>query len=166
MRSVYLPVFRSKLPGMFTVFDFAEPDQVNGRRDVTTVAPQALFLLNNQFVVDVAKRTADRILAQDLPDDQARVRHAYAGALSRQPTARRPSARWNLSAPARSVRPVGRRSCRRSIPQPSSDTSRKTTHPIASHEYLPQHIHPTHSPRHAAKNRGRIRLAGLCRDEC
>ena len=86
VRSVYLPVFRSKLPGMFTVFDFAEPDQVNGQRDVTTVPPQALFLLNNPFVVDVAKRAADRILEQNLPDDKARVRFAYAYSLCRYPT--------------------------------------------------------------------------------
>ena len=86
IRSVYLPVFRSKLPGMFTVFDFAEPDQVNGHRDVTTVAPQALFMLNNLFVVDVSTRAADRILAQKLPDDKARVRYAYAYALCRYPT--------------------------------------------------------------------------------
>ena len=86
IRTVYLPVLRSKLPGMFTVFDFAEPDQVNGQRDVTTVAPQALFMLNNPFVVDVSSRAADRILAQKLPDDNARVRYAYAYALCRYPT--------------------------------------------------------------------------------
>ena len=86
IRSVYLPVFRSKLPGMFTAFDFAEPDQVNGQRDVTTVAPQALFMLNNSFVVNVSTRVADSILAQKLPDDSARVRFAYAYALSRYPT--------------------------------------------------------------------------------
>ncbi len=86
IRSVYLPVFRSKLPGMYTVFDFAEPDQVNGQRDVTTVAPQALFMLNNPFVVDVSARAADRILAQKLSDDSARVRYAYAYALCRYPT--------------------------------------------------------------------------------
>ncbi len=86
IRSVYLPVIRSKLPGMFTVFDFAEPDQVNGQRDVTTVAPQALFMLNNPFVVDVSTRAADRILAQKLPDEKARVRYAYAYALCRYPT--------------------------------------------------------------------------------
>ncbi|MFY8200317.1 MAG: DUF1553 domain-containing protein, partial [Pirellula staleyi] len=86
VRSVYLPVFRSKLPGMFTVFDFAEPDQVNGQRDVTTVPPQALFLLNNPFVVDVAKRAADRILEQNLPDEKTRVRFAYAYSLCRYPT--------------------------------------------------------------------------------
>jgi Protein of unknown function (DUF1549)/Protein of unknown function (DUF1553)/Planctomycete cytochrome C len=86
IRTVYLPVFRSKLPGMFTVFDFAEPDQVNGHRDVTTVAPQALFMLNNPFVVEVSNRAAQRILDQPLPNDQARVRFAYAYALCRYPT--------------------------------------------------------------------------------
>ena len=86
IRSVYLPVFRSKLPSMFSVFDFAEPDQVNGHRDVTTVAPQALFMLNNSFVVEVAERAADRILEQELPDDRARIRYAYAYALCRYPS--------------------------------------------------------------------------------
>jgi hypothetical protein len=86
IRSVYLPVFRSKLPGMFTVFDFAEPDQVNGQRDVTTVPPQALFMLNNPFVVDVSTRAAKRILEQPVADEKARVRYAYAYALCRYPT--------------------------------------------------------------------------------
>jgi hypothetical protein len=86
IRTVYLPVFRSKLPGMFTVFDFAEPDQVNGQRDVTTVAPQALFMLNNPFVVEVSKRAAQRILDQPLTDDKARIRFAYSYALCRYPT--------------------------------------------------------------------------------
>lgn len=86
VRSVYLPVMRSKLPGMFTVFDFAEPDQVNGQRDITTVAPQALFLLNNPFVVEVSRKAADRILEQNLPDEVSRLRYAYAYALCRYPT--------------------------------------------------------------------------------
>ncbi|MCB1207192.1 MAG: DUF1553 domain-containing protein, partial [Verrucomicrobiae bacterium] len=86
VRSVYLPVMRSKLPGMFTVFDFAEPDQVNGQRDVTTVAPQALFLLNNPFVVEVSTKAAERILEQELPDEASRLRYAYAYALCRYPT--------------------------------------------------------------------------------
>ncbi len=86
VRSVYLPVLRSRLPGMFTVFDFAEPDQVNGQRDVTTVAPQALFMLNNPFVVDVSQRAADRILDQKFSDEAIRVRYAYAYTLCRYPT--------------------------------------------------------------------------------
>ena len=86
VRSVYLPVLRSRLPGMFTVFDFAEPDQVNGQRDVTTVPPQALFMLNNPFVVDVSERAAQHILKQDLPDEKSRIRYAYAYTLCRYPT--------------------------------------------------------------------------------
>ncbi len=86
IRSIYLPVIRSRLPGMFTVFDFAEPSQVNGQRDVTTVAPQALFLLNNPFVVEVSKRAADRILEQNLSDEKVRVRYAYAYTLCRYPS--------------------------------------------------------------------------------
>jgi hypothetical protein len=86
VRSVYLPVFRSRLPGMFTVFDFAEPDQVNGRRDVTTVPTQALFFLNNPFVVSAARSTADRLLQPAAADDATRVREAYARVLGRFPT--------------------------------------------------------------------------------
>ncbi|MFQ3593884.1 MAG: DUF1549 domain-containing protein, partial [Gemmataceae bacterium] len=35
-RSVYLPVIRNGLPGIFEVFDFADPDVAIGRRDTTT----------------------------------------------------------------------------------------------------------------------------------
>jgi len=87
-RSVYLPVFRSRLPGMFTVFDFAEPDQVNGQRDVTTVAPQALFMLNNEFVIDSAQRAARRIVEiPGMSSEASRVDYAYAYTLCRRPTA-------------------------------------------------------------------------------
>ncbi len=37
------PVFRNALPELFEVFDFADPSLVVGRRNVSTVAPQALF---------------------------------------------------------------------------------------------------------------------------
>lgn len=86
VRSLYLPVFRSQLPGMFTVFDFAEPSMVNGQRDVTTVAPQALFLLNNDFVVEASKLAADRILKMNLSSELARIRYAYAYTLCRKPS--------------------------------------------------------------------------------
>jgi len=85
VRSVYLPVFRSRLPGMFTVFDFAEPDQVNGQRGVTTVPTQALFFLNNAFVVSTARAVADQLL-DGTGDDGSRVREAYARVLGRFPT--------------------------------------------------------------------------------
>ena len=38
-RTVYLPVLRSLLPEMYHTFDFPNPTQVKGQREVTTVAP-------------------------------------------------------------------------------------------------------------------------------
>ncbi len=84
-RSVYLPVFRSRLPGMFTVFDFAEPDQVNGQRDVTTVPTQALFLLNNAFMVDASSKAAKDLLRLQTPGEEERVREAFLRVLGRHP---------------------------------------------------------------------------------
>ncbi|HEY1067989.1 MAG TPA: DUF1549 and DUF1553 domain-containing protein, partial [Pirellulales bacterium] len=49
-RSVYLPLLRGITPTSLAVFDFAEQGMVTGSRDVTTVAPQALYMLNDPFV--------------------------------------------------------------------------------------------------------------------
>ena len=48
-RSVYAPVFRNALPEIFEAFDFADPSSVVGKRNASTVAPQALFVLNHPF---------------------------------------------------------------------------------------------------------------------
>ncbi len=85
-RSVYLPVFRSRLPGMFTVFDFAEPDQVNGQRDVTTVPTQALFFLNNPFVIKASEACAKQLLALSHAADEDRVEQAYLRIVGRSPS--------------------------------------------------------------------------------
>ena len=87
IRSVYLPVFRSELPGMFTIFDFAEPDQVNGLRDVTTVPPQALFMLNNSFVIDSSGRIAEELLKGGSGDPAAIVRQVWRRIYCRAPSA-------------------------------------------------------------------------------
>jgi hypothetical protein len=54
-RAVYGLVDRQNLPGVFHTFDFATPDQTSPQRHVTTVPQQALFMMNNPFVVDQAK---------------------------------------------------------------------------------------------------------------
>ncbi|MCI0461895.1 MAG: DUF1549 and DUF1553 domain-containing protein, partial [Gemmataceae bacterium] len=61
-RSLYLPVIRSGLHDLFQVFDFADPSVVTGHRDATTVAPQALFLMNSDLVWQAAQHLADRLL--------------------------------------------------------------------------------------------------------
>ncbi len=85
-RSVYVPVFRSSLPRLFEVFDFANPSLVTGRRDVSTVAPQALFMMNHAFVRAQAKLTAERLLSDSQLNESHRIDHAYLQILGRHAT--------------------------------------------------------------------------------
>jgi hypothetical protein len=85
-RTVYLPVIRSRVPETYSIFDFPDPCQIAGRREVTTVAPQALFFLNNSFVIDCAEATAARALKRPGANDSARVTWLYRQLLSRGPS--------------------------------------------------------------------------------
>jgi hypothetical protein len=85
-RSVYLPIFRNALPEFLEVFDFGDASVPVGRRETSIVAPQALFLLNNPFVLDQARGAADRLLSEGLADDQVRLLKAYAWVLGRVPS--------------------------------------------------------------------------------
>jgi hypothetical protein len=67
-RSVYMPIVRNGLPDVLALFDFPDPSMVCGQRATTTVPAQALFFLNNPWVVKQAENTADRLLAQKLPE--------------------------------------------------------------------------------------------------
>ncbi len=64
-RSVYLPVIRSALFDVFETFDFANPSTIKGKRATTTVAPQALFMMNSEHVENAALAIAKRIEATD-----------------------------------------------------------------------------------------------------
>ncbi len=59
-RSVYLYVQRSLVPPLWTVFDFADTTQPCCQRNTTTVAPQALALLNNAWVHGRSRALARR----------------------------------------------------------------------------------------------------------
>ncbi len=85
-RSVYLPILRELVPPVLDLFDFAEPTLVTGNRDVTTVPTQALFLMNNPFVLDQSRRLAGRVLAAPRLDDAGRVDMLYRLVLCRPPT--------------------------------------------------------------------------------
>lgn len=85
-RSIYFTVKRSKLIPMLTIFD--APDALGGvgQRPTTTVAPQALYLMNNPQVRQYAKSFADRIAPGSEAKVDAAIRSAYLTALARQPT--------------------------------------------------------------------------------
>ena len=84
-RSVYVPVFRNALPELFEAFDFADPSVTTGARNVSTVAPQALFMLNNPFVRDQARHAAKRLLSGPARDNSARAERAYFLTVGRAP---------------------------------------------------------------------------------
>ncbi len=54
-RSVYLPLARGYVPEMLNIFDVADPSLVVGQREVTTVATQALYMMNSPFVMQHAE---------------------------------------------------------------------------------------------------------------
>jgi hypothetical protein len=85
-RSVYLPVVRSALYDVFQAFDFADPSTLNGERSVTTVAPQALFMMNSDLMLRETRRMAEGLLKESALDDAGRVRAAYARCYGRSAT--------------------------------------------------------------------------------
>jgi hypothetical protein len=87
-RSVYLPLLRGLTPHTLGAFDPVEQTLVTGRRDVTTVPGQALYLLNSLFVRRQALALAERLLAEKEATDPARIRKAYRLTLGRVPSAR------------------------------------------------------------------------------
>ncbi len=86
-RSIYLPLIRTLTPRSLEVFDFAEQGLVTGSRDSTTVATQALYLLNDPFVRQQAQRLAARLVKHST-DDDARIDLAYRLTLGRPASAK------------------------------------------------------------------------------
>ena len=86
-RSVYTPAFRNRRLDLFAAFDAADPNAVAGERTVSTVAPQALYLLNSPFIMAQAEAAAARLLATTPPDDAVRTETAFLATLGRGPRA-------------------------------------------------------------------------------
>ena len=83
-RSIYFTVKRSRLIPIMTLFDAPEPLGSMGRRDATTIAPQALLFLNSPQVRRAAESMADQI--QKLAEDDKLVHAGYQLALNRNAT--------------------------------------------------------------------------------
>ena len=84
--SLYVQTARWDRGSFAILFDAANPDASTEKRTVSTVAPQALFLLNHEFTRTQAKQLAER-LARDVPvGDTARLQRAYQLLFARAPT--------------------------------------------------------------------------------
>jgi hypothetical protein len=57
-----------------------------GRRNVSTVAPQALYLMNHPFAMEQARLAAKKNLEVTDLNDAARIDRAYRTAIGRLPT--------------------------------------------------------------------------------
>jgi hypothetical protein len=83
-RSVYLTMMRNMVPEVLSVFDAADPSLVVGEREVTTVATQALYMMNSPFILEQSRQAAERIAASK-PNDR-HIEAAYLAILGREPT--------------------------------------------------------------------------------
>ncbi|MCA9129853.1 MAG: PSD1 domain-containing protein [Planctomycetales bacterium] len=86
-RAVYLPIVRNNLYPLFEQFNYPDPTMPTGNRSATTVAPQALLLMNDELVLDSAAAFADRVQREYSQQDQ-RLDFAYQLALGRLPSSR------------------------------------------------------------------------------
>ncbi len=85
-RGIYIVVRRNFRFPMFEMFDAPVPAVSCPSRSVTTVAPQALWNLNNASVHLQAKHLAERIVAQTKGDREQSLTALWWAALSRPPT--------------------------------------------------------------------------------
>jgi hypothetical protein len=88
-RSIYFTVKRSKLVPMMMLFDAPDGLQAIGARSSTTIAPQALLLLNNRQVREAAQHFAARITDPANADSASwteEVCRAYSITLARLPS--------------------------------------------------------------------------------
>lgn len=86
-RSVFLRVKRNDLDPLLSTFDAPTPSTTTGARDVTNVPGQALTLMNDPFILDLAGRWAKAVLANaGLTNGAARIRSMFLEAFARPPT--------------------------------------------------------------------------------
>jgi len=84
-RSVYRAIMHEIVPDDLSIFDFPEPELLTGKRGITTVPTQALYMMNSPFVVGQSQKTAQRIMKL-ANDDVARVTAAHQLMFARKAT--------------------------------------------------------------------------------
>ncbi len=85
-RSIYLPVIRNHIYDAFWLFDCTDGAVPNGNRGTSTVASQALYLLNSDFEIGCAEALAKGILVAAPADSHLRPAILFRRVLGRMPT--------------------------------------------------------------------------------
>jgi hypothetical protein len=86
-RSVYVFVRRNTPYPLLDTFDWANPQLVHNKREVTTTAPQALALINSELVFEWSKALAGRVIREAGKSESAQLDRVYQILYSRSPDA-------------------------------------------------------------------------------
>src|SRR5262249_34688544 len=84
-RGIYQMTIRSARAGFAPLFDSADSTAPTDKRTTSTIAPQALFLLNSDFAREQTRALTRRILTEK--DDKERISRAYNLLYGRPPSA-------------------------------------------------------------------------------
>jgi hypothetical protein len=85
-RLIYVQQWRKQIPTNLEVFDFPQMNPNCLERRDSTVAPQALYLMNNGMILDLAGHFARRVINQVGSDHAKEITMIYLCAFSRFPT--------------------------------------------------------------------------------
>jgi mono/diheme cytochrome c family protein len=85
-RSVYIYLKRTLMVPFFETFDYTNTAESVGTRPVTTVAPQALLLLNSEFTDLQARNLAERVRHEAGDGTSRQIKRLFRLALGRLPT--------------------------------------------------------------------------------
>jgi len=86
-RTVYGYIDRARIADSLRIFDFANPDMTAPGRVLTTVPLQALYLMNNGFVVEQARNVAARPELLSGAKDEEKIQFLYQLFFQRPPSA-------------------------------------------------------------------------------
>jgi hypothetical protein len=102
-RSVYLPIVRDSLPESLALFDPSDPNLVTGDRESSNVPGQALYLMNNPFVLQQGGAMARRLVAEaETPPERLALAFAicYGRVATRAEIEKATDFLWNFMAAA------------------------------------------------------------------
>ncbi|HBJ86589.1 MAG TPA: hypothetical protein DDZ88_22580, partial [Verrucomicrobiales bacterium] len=85
-RTIYSQVSRRELNKTLMLFDYPDANVHAARRSSSTTPTQKLFVMNSPFIIEQAKKLAQRLQPSG-SDDASRIRHAYELLFAREPEA-------------------------------------------------------------------------------
>jgi len=86
-RAVYTFIDRRNPAEILTQFDFPSPNVPTGKRYLTIVPQQSLFMMNSPLVIETARKLTHRPAFLELDTDEERVSSLYLAVFQRPPNA-------------------------------------------------------------------------------